>query len=484
VTRAPGDEPKRLDAAVLDSYPLPDERQVERLLAAELAASRHKIVVLDDDPTGVQTVHDIAVYTAWDTDTLRAALRDEPRLFFVLTNSRGLIREQTIDVHRQIAQNLVEAARSTGTDFILISRSDSTLRGHYPLETQTMKGELEQLTGVQFDGEIICPFFKEGGRFTIGDVHYVKEGAELVPAGQTEFAQDKTFGYQASHLGDWCEEKTMGAYHAQDMIYIPLAELRALDVDAVEARLCAASGFNKIIVNAVDSIDIKVFAVAFYRALANGKRFLLRSAAAIPKALGGVTDRPLLTRDELRGADNLHGGLILIGSHVNKTTRQLDELRRSQGPIDWIEFNQHLVLVSDGLKHEVARVIGLVEEKIAVGRTVVVYTRRDRLDLDTNNPEQQLLISVEISNAVAAVVAGLAVRPGFIIAKGGITSSDVGTKALRVRRALVMGQVRPGIPVWKTGPESKFPGMAYIIFPGNVGEVNTLRDVVEMLYGG
>ena len=76
---------------------------------------------------------------------------------------------------------------------------------------------------------------------------------------------------------------------------------------------------------------------------------------------------------------------------------------------------------------------------------------------------------------------GLSIRPGFIIAKGGITSSDVGTKALRVRRATVLGQVRPGIPVWLTGPESKFPEMPYIIFPGNVGEITTLREVVELL---
>ena len=64
---------------------------------------------------------------------------------------------------------------------------------------------------------------------------------------------------------------------------------------------------------------------------------------------------------------------------------------------------------------------------------------------------------------------------------GGITSSDVGTKALGVKRALVMGQIRPGIPVWKTGPESRFPDTPYVIFPGNVGEDSTLRECVEVL---
>lgn len=474
-------ELKRLDAAVLELYSRPDEGQIDRLLSAELAVLDKKVVVLDDDPTGVQTVHNIAVYTGWDADTLQSAFDEEERLFFVLTNSRGFIKEQTVQAHRQIALNLIDVSRKTGTDFILISRSDSTLRGHYPCETQTLKDEIEQLTSTRFDGEIICPFFKEGGRYTLEDVHYVKEGTQLVPAGWTEFAHDKTFGYQSSHLGAWCEEKTGGAYRAEDMIYISLADLRAVNIEAVEAQLLSASGFNKIIVNAIDYIDIKVFAIAFFRALAKGKRFLLRSAAAIPKVLGGVADRQLLTRAELVSADNPHAGLVLIGSHVNKTTRQMEELRNCNSPIDLIEFDQHLVLVPDGLKNEVARVIAVVEEKIKNGRTVVVYTRRDRLDLDTSNRDQQLLISVEISDAVAGIVAGLTVQPSFIIAKGGITSSDVGTKALRVRRATVMGQIRPGIPVWKTGPESKFPGMAYIIFPGNVGEVSTLREVVETL---
>lgn len=112
---------------------------------------------------------------------------------------------------------------------------------------------------------------------------------------------------------------------------------------------------------------------------------------------------------------------------------------------------------------------------------MVVFTRRERLDLDTDDKDKQLEVSVRISNAVTSVVERLTVKPGFIIAKGGITSSDVGTRALHVRKAMVMGQIRPGIPVWKTGPESKFPNMPYVIFPGNVGTEDTLLEAVEVL---
>src|SRR3712207_8076540 len=37
-----------------------DEAAVDELLAEEIAKNNKKIVVLDDDPTGVQTVHDIS----------------------------------------------------------------------------------------------------------------------------------------------------------------------------------------------------------------------------------------------------------------------------------------------------------------------------------------------------------------------------------------------------------------------------------------
>ena len=182
------------------------------------------------------------------------------------------------------------------------------------------------------------------------------------------------------------------------MTYVSLADLRAVNVEKVEAQLMAVRDFNKVVVNAIDYADVKVFAVAFIRALARGKRFLLRSAAAIPKVLGGVPDRPLLSRAELIRPEDQCGGIVLVGSHVNKTTLQLEELRNCRVPIEMIEFNQHLVLVKDGLKGEVARVITLVEEKIRLGRSVAVFTRRERFDLETDDKERQLLVSVEISD--------------------------------------------------------------------------------------
>ena len=470
-----------IPASVLDSFPVPEMQDVRRALKQKLAALNRKIVVLDDDPTGVQTVHDIHVYTDWEKNTLQEAFREENPMFFILTNSRGMTAAVSEAQHRIMAENIAAASAETEKDYIIISRSDSTMRGHYPLEPKVLKETLEKCGGKKFDGEIIYPFFREGGRFTIDDIHYVREGDVLTPAGQTEFARDKSFAYQSSDLRDWCEEKTHGVYLAQNVTSVSLDDLRALHIEKITEQLKNVRDFNKVIVNSIDYTDVEVFMLAFLTAVESGKEFIFRSAAAVTKILGGVSDQPLLRREDLVSPGSTAGGLIVVGSHVNKTSRQLEELRKCKYPITFIEFNQHLVLEDGGLEQERKRVVAQAEEAISHGKTAAVYTRRERLDLNTDDADRQLEISMKISEAVTGIVEGIQCRPAFIIAKGGITSSEIGTKALRVRRALVKGQVRPGIPVWQTGSESKFPDMPYIIFPGNVGTENDLREIVETL---
>ena len=472
-----------LSIAVLDSFPAVDEQKVEAMLKDALASLQKKIVVLDDDPTGVQTVNNVSVYTDWKEETLVQGFEEEKSIFFVLTNSRGLTVAQTTEAHKEMAKNIFAAAKKTGKEYILISRSDSTLRGHYPLETIILKEETEALGGKPFDGEIMMPFFKEGGRFTINNVHYVKEGDQLTPAAMTEFAKDKSFGYTKSHLGEYCEEKSGGKYKAADATYISLDELRALDIDGIAQKLMAVKDFSKVIVNAIDYIDAKIFAIAFCKAVAAGKVFLFRSAAAITKVLGGVPDKALLTREELVTDNNPNGGIVLVGSHVKKTTQQLEELHHCKKPLTFIEFHASRVLEEGGLEDEVQKVVKEAESLISKGQSVVVFTSRQLVQLDTTDKDKILEASVAISNAVTSVIGNPSIKPSFIVAKGGITSSDVGTKALRVKRATVMGQIKPGIPVWMTGEESKFPKMAYVIFPGNVGEISTLREAVETLMG-
>ena len=252
-----------ISAEILTSFQKIDEAYIDSLLKKEIEANNKKIVVLDDDPTGVQTVHDISVYTNWDKDSIRQGFEEENNLFYVLTNSRGFTEDQTTKAHHEIAEVVDEVARETGKEYIFISRSDSTLRGHYPLETQLLKADYEKNTGKTIDGEIMCPFFKEGGRFTIDNVHYVKYGEELVPANETEFAKDKTFGYTAYTMPEYIEEKTKGEYKAADVTCISLEDIHNMDIDKIEAQLMEVTGFNKVIVNAVDYADVKVFCTHF-----------------------------------------------------------------------------------------------------------------------------------------------------------------------------------------------------------------------------
>ena len=469
-----------ISTSILNSYKKIPETEVDKLLSEEIRLNDKKIVVLDDDPTGVQTVHDISVYTDWDLESMKAGFMEENNLFYVLTNSRGFTAEETTKAHKEIGEVVHKASEETGRDYIFISRSDSTLRGHYPLETMILKDAYESNTGRKIDGEILCPFFKEGGRFTIDNIHYVKYGDELVPACETEFAKDKTFGYSALTMPEYVEEKTGGRYKAEDVTCISLEDIHNCDYDKIQEQLMAVKDFNKIIVNAVDYADIKVFCVALFRAMRAGKSFMFRTAAAIVKVMGGVSDQPLLTREKMVVKETDNGGIIVVGSHTEKTTKQLECLK-SMDNILFVELNAGLVTDPEAFAEEVDRCLSVEEKAIREGKTVCCYTTRKLITADTGDKEDELRLSVRISEAVQSLVGRLSVTPSFVVAKGGITSSDVGTKALKVKKARVLGQIMPGIPVWQTGSESRFPLTPYVIFPGNVGDVETLRDAVQVL---
>lgn len=473
---------EKLNISVIEAFPEDKKALVDEALKEAVTDSKRKIVVLDDDPTGVQTVHDIYVYTNWTKESIKKAFEAPEKLFFILTNSRGLTVSETTRLHEEIAFNVDMVSKELGMEYMIISRSDSTLRGHYPLEPELLRKGFEERNAVKIDGEILCPYFHEGGRFTIGDVHYVKYGSELVPAADTEFAGDETFGYHSSNLKEYIEEKTKGEFSKESVASVSLPELRSLDFDGIENKLEELRDFRKIVVNAVDDYDVKVFAVALYRAMSKGKHYIARCAAALVKAVGNVSSRELLSRDEMVTEKNRRGGIIVVGSHTKKTTLQLEELKKISD-IHFIEMDSDLVLTPGALEEETERILREEEGYIEKGITVCVSTKRTLLKVENDTPEEALKRSVRISDAVQRCVGGLNVKPSFVVAKGGITSSDVGTKALKAVCALVLGQIEPGVPVWRVGEESRFPGTPYIIFPGNVGEVTTLHDAVKKLMG-
>lgn len=240
-------------------------KQIDELFEKEYLDFSKKVIVLDDDPTGIQTVHDVDVYTDWTKESMKQGLCSPEKLFFVLTNSRSFSAQKTVQAHKEIAKNAAKAAKETGDEFLMISRGDSTLRGHYPLETQTLRTELEAQLQTTFDGEVLCPFFKEGGRFTVNGIHYVKEKETLVPAAMTEFAKDKTFGYQHSFLPAYIEEKSGGSVKAAQVELVTLKELREQRFDEIEARLYDKKGYAWIVADAIEEVDVKAFAIVLMR---------------------------------------------------------------------------------------------------------------------------------------------------------------------------------------------------------------------------
>lgn len=459
---------------------LPASRSAEESFREASRGMHMKWVVLDDDPTGTQTVDHVSVFTDWSEKSIEEGFLEARDIFFILTNSRSMTEEKTAKVHRTIAERILRVSEKYGMDFQIICRGDSTLRGHYPLETETIKNTIEALSDIRYDGEIICPFFPQGGRYTIDNIHYVMLEDQLCPAGETEFARDKTFGYASSDLGAWVEEKTKGRYPASEQLYIGIEELRSENTEEIADKITSARSFQKIIVNALTYEDIYVFGTALLKCIKKGRHFLYRTAATFPEVMGGIRQHSLLKREQVVEKDNPNGGLIIVGSHVKKTTEQLEKLLELETVVP-IPFRSSLVLDPIAFQKEIEETKKKLHCLLSAGKNVVIFTERKVLLPDTENPEDALQLSMKISDAVTSLVETLSVRPSFLIAKGGITSSEIGVKGLHVRKAEVIGQISQGVPVWRTGRESKFPGMPYIIFPGNVGAADDLKRIVEQL---
>jgi len=455
--------------------------EINRQWLSSVKKIARKIIVLDDDPTGIQTVHSIPVYTSWDLDTLRKVMKDKYKAIYILTNSRALTSIETEKLHRQLVRNLKSVSQKERKKFLIISRSDSTLRGYYPLETKILYEELKEEG--EIDGEIIIPFFLEGGRITYNDIHYVKEGDQLIPVNQTEFAKDFNFGYKSSDLKEWIEEKTAGEYPAHTVVSISLEMLREKDIQGILDKLLKIKNFNKVIVNALEYTDLKVFVIALSESLHRGKKFLFRTAASFVQVIGGINPKPLLTKDALyQKGEPSAPGLIIIGSYTKKTTRQMKKLAELSN-IAWGEWDVTQMKNQKCFNAEVNKVLYKVKNGFNMKKDVCIYTSREYYGehFQKGNENKNLIFSARVSKGLVKVVRSLKIRPSFIVSKGGITSSDIGVKGLEVKRAMVMGQIQPGIPVWKLSSESRFPGLPYVIFPGNVGTDDTLKKVVEIL---
>ena len=440
-----------------------------------IRGSKYKIIILDDDPTGTQTVQDLPVLTDWSVTSLSDELVREFPAFFLLTNSRSLIPEKACKLATEIGQNLLAAEQQTGIRVIPISRSDSTLRGHFPDEVDSMA----QVMGKENLPYLVLPFFLEGGRYTVDDIHYVQEGNELIPAAETPFARDAAFGFSNSNLRKWIEEKSMGKIKADQVVSIALGDIRSGGPGRVAEILRNVPEGAACFSNCASYRDMEVVVAALLEVEQEGKEFLYRTAASFVRTRTGMDSCiETLRREALVNQTTSSGGIFVIGSYVEKTCRQI-ELLFEQTNIKPLEILVNRLLDPKERDLEIDRVSLEMNSALAQGDDVAVYTSRNLVT--GTDGTASLHIGQTVSDSLIGVVKNLAVQPRYLVAKGGITSSDVATKGLGVKRAMVLGQPLPGVPAWQLGPETRFPGMTYIVFPGNVGSNDALVSLQRSL---
>ncbi|MCU0841446.1 MAG: four-carbon acid sugar kinase family protein [Thiobacillaceae bacterium] len=435
--------------------------------------SHTKIIVLDDDPTGSQTVHSCLLLTRWDVDTLLEALDDAAPLFFVLTNTRGMDAQRAASVTREVCHHLKLALdqrekQGRPVNPILVSRSDSTLRGHYPVETDVMAEELGP-----FDAHFLTPAFFEGGRVTVDGVHYLMVGGKPVPVHETEFARDSVFGYRHSYLPQYVEEKTGGRIRADQVERFGLAELRTGCLD----RLMTLGGNVCCAVDAERQDDLNRFAVDLLAAAGQGKRFLFRSAASLLTALARLPPQPVPAAKMAAYVRDGRPGAVIVGSHVAKTTAQLNRLLAQPG-IAPIEVDVGRLPAERAAL--VTAVCQVAHEAHAQGLAPVVYTSRAELAFATQ--AERLAFGEVVSGTLMDIVRGLPTTLGFLISKGGITSNDVLSTGLALRTARVVGQILAGCSVVRCSADHpRYPDLPVVIFPGNVGDEDALAVVYQRL---
>ncbi|MCW4465400.1 hypothetical protein OK351_07785 [Glutamicibacter sp. MNS18] len=478
-----------LESSLLANYPAEPVISPETVAASARATGR-VLVVLDDDPTGTQSVSDLPVLTRWEVEDFTWAFGleingERPLAVYVLTNSRSLDAGDAAVRNRQVVTAAQQAATAAGLSIGFVSRSDSTLRGHFPLETDAINETLTALDATAaVDAVLMVPAFGDAGRITVGSEHYMRTGhGEVAKVSETEFAKDATFGFSTSYLPDYVQEKTNGRIPADKVLGLDLDDIRS-SAGHIAAKLSTTANAQVVCADIVTENDLRSLALGLEAAESAGKKVLYRVGPPFVRARIGQAERAPLTRAEIFTGDQpdgrTRGGLIVVGSHVGVTTRQLQDLTANHRSARIVELDVPTMLDAEDEKSYLATLV----EKISRSLTdsdVIVHTSRTLVK--TDDADASLEIARRVSAAVVWVVNRIvhSTPPRFVIAKGGITSSDVAAHGLEIRKAIVRGPMLPGIvSLWQSvdGPAK---GIPYIVFAGNVGDDQSLTAVTRTL---
>ncbi len=459
-----------------------------------MAEAPLKIVVIDDDPTGSQTVHSCPLLLRWDAASLAAGLAHPSPLLFLLANTRALGPDEAQQRLRQICGAVRKAIAAAGIEhWLVVSRGDSTLRGHFPLEVDVIAAELGP-----FDATLLVPAFLEGGRTTVNGVHLLHGQ----PVHGSPFARDRLFGYGSSDLREWVAEKSGGRIAATSVQRINLAELDA-GGQALRQRLASLTGNVCVAVDAEHPQQLAALGAAVRelgdpaaaRRWGRPRRFLFQSAASL---LNGLADLPPAPRSggELAGLRRRDPsgaplpGLVLVGSHVPLADAQLARLLAEPG-CGGVEVNVarlHRVLEGPLPDHLLASLEqewrGHLEQLLASGRTPVLYTSRG--ELLCRHPAERRALGIALAELMARLAASLAPHLGYLISKGGITSHTLLADGLQRTLVNLQGQLLPGLSLVLAAQGSGFgqEALPVLTMPGNLGDPDTLWQAWQRMETG
>lgn len=421
------------------------------------------LIVLDDDPTGVQAVAGVPIMLEWDVESLRDVVADDPPAVHLMTNTRAFEPHRAYDIVRRA----VRAVLGAMPDAEVVLRGDSTLRGHLFEEYRGVRDELHPGKEAVL---LLVPALPAAGRVTRGGVHMLVTDEGAIPLDRTEYARDPSFGYGNAHLLQWAEERSGGHFPADRGRELPVDVLRQEGPGALAEHIIERSSTGLAAVVAPDAeeiTDLELVAEGYRRAVAAGAHVIVRCA---PTFVGVLADD--LAHEDLPMPRSRGSVLVLCGSYVERTTRQLGRLcaehRKSFVETDIVALASPISQV-----REVARCAEAAGRLMERDGLAVVTTPRSK-----PGSEWTLADGERASVGLAQVLARCEPRPDVVVVKGGITSALALRHGLGVTRAFVRGPVADGVALLDVGASQRSPETRFIVFPGNVGGDGLLAEIV------
>ncbi len=438
-----------------------------------------KFVVIDDDPTGSQTVYDCLLLLKWDCSTLAKGFESKSNLFFILANTRSLSENDAKLRIEEICKNLknIIASQASEEEIIFISRGDSTLRGHNFLEPSTINRCLGP-----FDATFHIPAFIEGKRLTINGSHFV----DKTPINKTIFARDKIFGFETSNVKHLLFQKSKSQIKIGDIQNLLLSQIEILNDEEnniVFKKLNNLINNKHVIVDIENYSQLKKFSLVIKK-LSRQKKFLFRTAASFISSISEKKSVPqaetFFSSLRIRNKEkSFLPGLIIVGSYVELSTIQLNNLLQINNcdpiELDVFEFFKITSLENNQKRRNFLKNKFLKEIRFSFdkGKTPVVFTSRKFMSLEYS---EQFNFYNSLACFIAELVADLKYEIGYLILKGGITTNVILSNGLNADYVYLKGQIFTGISVvtYKLKNDEKLP---IVTHPGNIGTKDSLVNI-------